>query len=47
MIDVKTSAEPDWGVLGGAIGEKCIEDVPYVVGIDKYFDGKITPENMH
>ena len=47
LIEVKTSGEPDWGVLGGAIGEKCIEDVPYVTGIDKYFDGKITPQNLH
>ena len=47
LIDVRTSGEPDWGVLGGAIGEKCVEDVPYVVGIDKYLDGEITPKNMH
>ncbi len=47
LIDVKTSGEPDWGVLGGAIGEKVIEDVPYIIGIDKYLDGKITPQNMH
>ncbi len=47
LIEVKTSGEPDWGVLGGAIGEKCVEDVPFIVGIDKYFDGKLTPENVH
>ncbi len=47
LIDVRTSAEPDWGVLGGAIGEKCVEDVPYVIGIDKYLDGEITPQNLH
>jgi hypothetical protein len=47
LIDVQTSGEPDWGVLGGAIGEKCIEDVPYIIGVDKYLNGKITPENMH
>jgi hypothetical protein len=47
LIEVKTSGEPDWGVLGGAIGEKCIEDIPYIVGIDKYLDGKITPQNVH
>ena len=47
LIDVKTKGEPDWGILGGAIGEKCVEDVPYIVGIDKYFDGKLTPENVH
>jgi predicted aconitase len=47
LIEVKTSGEPDWGVLGGAIGEKCVEDVPFIVGIDKYFNGKITPQNLH
>ena len=47
LIDVRTSGEPDWGVLGGAIGEKCIEDVPYIIGIDKYLDGKVTPQNWH
>ena len=47
LIDVKTSKEPDWGVLGGAIGVKCSEDVPYIAGIDKYLGGKITDENMH
>jgi hypothetical protein len=47
LIEVKTSKEPDWGTLGGAIGEKCVEDVPYITGIDKYLDGEITPQNIH
>ncbi len=47
LIDVQTKEEPDWGVLGGAIGEKCIEDVPYIIGVDQYLDGKITPQNVH
>jgi hypothetical protein len=47
LIDVKTSGEPDWGVLGCAIGQKVTEDVPYIIGLDKYMDGKITPQNMH
>jgi predicted aconitase len=46
LVDVKTTKEPDWGVLGAAIGMKVVEDVPYIVGIDQYFDGEITPENM-
>ncbi|MGD8957227.1 MAG: aconitase X, partial [Chromatiaceae bacterium] len=37
LIDVKTTKEPDWGVLGTAIGRKCVEDIPYIAGIDKYF----------
>jgi hypothetical protein len=47
LIDVRTTKEPDWGVLGAAIGIKVVEDVPYIVGIDKYFGGEITGENMH
>ncbi len=47
IIDVKTTKEPDWGVLGAAIGIKVVEDVPYVIGVDKYFGGEVTKENMH
>ena len=48
LIDVKTSKEPDWGTLGTAIGRKCVEDVPYVAGIDKYFEGgEVTADNLH
>ncbi|MEL4455757.1 aconitase X [Lutimonas vermicola] len=36
LIEVKTKGEPNWSVLGGAIGMKVMEDVPYIVGIDKY-----------
>jgi predicted aconitase len=47
LIDVKTTKEPDWGTLGAAIGMKVSEDVPYVIGVDKYFGGEVTKENMH
>jgi len=47
LVEVKTSKEPDWGVLGTAIGRKVVEDVPYLTGIDKYLGGKVTKENMH
>ena len=47
VIDVKTTKEPDWGVLGAAIGMKVVEDVPYIIGVDKYFGGEVTKENMH
>ena len=47
LVEVKTKGEPDWGVVGTAIGRKVIEDVPYVAGLDKYFGGKVTNENMH
>ena len=48
LVEVKTSKEPDWGALGTAIGRKCVEDVPYVTGLDKYFEGgKVTADNLH
>jgi predicted aconitase len=48
LVEVKTSKEPDWGAIGTAIGRKCVEDVPYVTGLDKYFKGgKVTADNMH
>ncbi|WP_439185047.1 aconitase X [Carboxylicivirga taeanensis] len=36
LIEVKTKSEPSWSVLGGAIGMKVTEEIPYIVGIDKY-----------
>ena len=47
LIDVRCKKEPDWGVLGAAIGIKVTEDVPYIIRIDKYFGGEVTKENMH
>ena len=47
LIEVKTTNEPDWGVLGTAIGRKCVEDIPYVAGVDRYFGGEVTNDNMH
>ncbi len=35
-IDVRLSKEPHWGALGGAVGTKVIEQVPYVTGIDQW-----------
>jgi predicted aconitase len=47
LVDVKTTGEPDWGALGTAIGRKVVEDIPYIAGVDQYFGGEVTPENMH
>ena len=48
LVEVKTSGEPDWGAIGTAIGRKCVEDVPYITGLEKYFEGgKVTPDNLH
>jgi predicted aconitase len=35
-IDVRLSKEPHWGALGGAVGTKVIEQVPYVTGVDQW-----------
>ncbi len=36
IIEVKTSSLPEAQILGSAIGMKVMEDVPYVVGLDKF-----------
>jgi predicted aconitase len=48
LVEIKTSKEPDWGAIGTAIGRKCVEDVPYVTGLEKYFKGgMVTADNLH
>jgi len=39
-IDVRLSKEPHWGALGGAIGTKVVEQVPYITGIEKWIGMK-------
>lgn len=36
LIDVQVDKEPNWSVLGSAIGMKVMEDVPYIIGVDKF-----------
>lgn len=40
-VIIKTSSLPEAQVLGSAIGMKVIEDVPYVVGLDKWLGNKL------
>ena len=48
LVEIKTSKEPDWGAIGTAIGRKVVEDVPYITGLEKYFEGgKVTADNLH
>jgi len=47
LVEVKTSKEPDWGAVGTAIGRKCVEDVPYITGLEKYFKGGPAPAKSH
>lgn len=37
LIEVRTTKKPEAQLLGSAIGMKVMEDVPFVVGMDKYF----------
>ncbi len=43
-IYVKTSRKPEAQILGSAIGMKVVEDVPYIVGLDKFLGEELTPE---
>lgn len=36
MIDIKTTSMPNPQLLGGAIGRKVMDDVPYIVGLDRF-----------
>jgi predicted aconitase len=48
LVEIKTTGEPDWGAVGSAIGIKVVEDVPFITGLDKYFEGgKVTADNLH
>ncbi len=41
IIELKTSQLPEAQILGSAIGLKVMEDVPYVVGLDKFLGKKL------
>ena len=36
IIEIKTSKKPEAQLLGSAIGMKVMEDVPYIIGMDKW-----------
>jgi predicted aconitase len=46
LVDVKTSKEPDLGVLGTAIGLKVIGGVPFITGLDQYLGTEISKDTM-
>ena len=43
-IIVKTTKKPEAQILGSAIGMKVMEDVPYVVGLDKFLGNEINDD---
>lgn len=45
-IDVKLSKEPHWGALGGAVGTKVVEQIPYVTGVDQWVGMKGGKPNL-
>lgn len=46
LIEIKTSKIPEAQILGSAIGIKVVEDVPYIVGLDKYLGSGITDNTI-
>ena len=42
VVKVKTTKKPEAQLLGSAIGMKVMEDVPYVVGLDKWIGTELT-----
>jgi len=44
IIEVKTTKKPEAQILGSAIGLKVMEQVPYVIGLDKYFKNGLDDE---
>ncbi len=44
IVKVETSEKPEAQLLGSAIGMKVMEDVPYVMGLDKWLGHDLTDE---
>lgn len=47
LIELKTSKLPNAQVLGSAIGMKVMEDVPYVVGLDRFLGSGINDTTIN
>jgi len=41
IVKIETTKKPEAQLLGSAIGMKVMEDVQYIVGLDKWLDGKL------
>ncbi len=44
IIRIETSRKPEAQLLGSAIGMKVMEDVPYIVGLDKWLGNELNDE---
>ena len=41
IVKIETTKKPEAQLLGSAIGMKVMEDVPYIIGLDKWLGGKL------
>ncbi len=46
IVEIKTTKLPEAQVLGSAIGLKVVEDVPYVIGLDKFIGNEVNDETI-
>lgn len=46
VVEIKTSRLPEAQILGSAIGMKVMEDVPYVVGLDKFLGTTLNDDTV-
>ena len=44
VVKIETAKKPEAQLLGSAIGMKVMEDVPYIVGLDKWLGTEVTEE---
>ena len=44
IIEVKTEKKPEAQLLGSAIGMKVMEDVPYIIGLDRWLGNELDDE---
>jgi len=44
IVRIETTKKPEAQLLGSAIGMKVMEDVPYVIGLDKWLGTELTDE---
>ncbi len=44
VVKIETTKKPEAQLLGSAIGMKVMEDVPYIVGLDKWIGDELTDE---
>ena len=44
IIKIETTKKPEAQLLGSAVGMKVMEDVPYIIGLDKWIGNELTDE---